>query len=86
MAENTFQLNIISPEGLFYEGRAEFVEFTTTSGEMGVYARHLPTTVILKPCKMRIHVGGKVKEVEIGGGFVQILKTEITVMAESAYS
>ena len=84
MAENTFELKIISPDEMFYEGIAEFLEFTATTGEMGVYAQHVPTTVILEPCVMRIHQNGELKKAAIMGGFVEILKEKITVMAEDA--
>ena len=84
MAENTFELKIIAPDEMFFEGTADFLEFTSTNGEMGVYAQHLPTTVILEPGVVSIHQNGEVKRVAVMGGFVQILKTEITLMAEDA--
>ena len=38
MAENNmFELKIISPEEMFYEGEGSFLEFTSVGGEMGVY-------------------------------------------------
>lgn len=83
MAEK-FELRIISPEKAFLEGEAEFLEFTTTEGEMGVYAKHIPLTAILEPCVMKIHNDGEVKKAAILGGFVEILKDRITVLAENA--
>ena len=83
MAEK-FELRIISPEKAFLEGEAEFLEFTTTEGDMGVYAKHIPLTAILEPCVMKIHNDGEVKKAAILGGFVEILKDRITVLAENA--
>lgn len=83
MAEK-FKLNIISPERPFFEGEAEFLEFTSTEGELGVYAQHIPLTTILEPCVMKIHSDGEVKKAAILGGFVEILKDKITVLAEDA--
>ena len=39
MAEETrnFQLEIITPDRVFYKGQASMVEFTSVDGEMGVY-------------------------------------------------
>ena len=34
MAEN-FELQIITPDRIFYEGEASMVEFTSVDGEMG---------------------------------------------------
>lgn len=83
MAEN-FELKIISPEKAFYEGTADFLEFTTTEGEMGVYAKHIPLTAILEPCVMTIHQGEEKKKAAVIGGFVEILPEKITVLAEDA--
>ncbi len=48
-----FKLNIISPEKKFLEGDCEFLEFVSTEGELGIYAKHIPLTTILEPCVMQ---------------------------------
>lgn len=83
MAEK-FKLSIISPDRVFTEGEAEFLEFTSTEGELGIYAQHIPLTTILEPCVMKIRNEGEVKKAAILGGFVEILKDKITVLAEDA--
>ena len=83
MAEK-FKLSIISPDRVFTEGEAEFLEFTSTEGELGIYAQHIPLTTILEPCVMKIHNEGEVKKAAILGGFVEILKDKIAVLAEDA--
>lgn len=85
MADNNlFELNIIAPDGAFYQGEADFLEFTSVLGQMGVYKQHIPLTTILQPCVMKIHKGGEVKKAAVLGGFVEILKEKITVLAEEA--
>lgn len=85
MADNNmFELKIIEPDGFFFEGEAEFLEFTSVEGEMGVYKNHIPLTTILEPCVMRIHTGDTVKKAAILGGFIEILQERITVLAEDA--
>ena len=83
MAEK-FELNIISPDRTFFTGDCEFLEFVSTEGELGVYAKHIPLTTILEPCVMKIHNGGEEKKAAILGGFVEILKDKVTVLAEDA--
>lgn len=83
MAEK-FVLKIISPEQVFYEGEATFLEFVSVEGEMGVYKNHIPLTTILEPCVMKIHNDKEIKKAAILGGFVEILKESITVLAEDA--
>lgn len=83
MAE-MFELKIIEPDGVFFEGQASFLEFASVTGEMGVYANHIPLTTILAPGVVKIHNNGQVKKAAVMGGFVEIQKDRITVMAENA--
>ncbi|MCI8300579.1 MAG: ATP synthase F1 subunit epsilon [Lachnospiraceae bacterium] len=83
MAEN-FQLQIITPDRMFYEGEASMVEFTSVDGEMGVYKHHIPLTTVLAPGIVTITEPGGKKEAAIHAGFVQILGEKVTFLAEIA--
>lgn len=84
MADNLMTLKIISPDRIFYEGEASFVEMVTSEGEIGVYKNHIPMTNILAPGIVKIHEESGVKEAAIHAGFVEILPDSIVVMAEIA--
>ena len=43
------KLEVITPERSFYTGDVIFVELNTTEGEVGIYARHIPMTMIIAP-------------------------------------
>lgn len=79
-----FELKIIEPDGIFFEGESSFLEFTSVDGQRGVYKNHIPTTTILEPCVMKIHHGDELKKAAIMGGFIEILPDRITVLAEDA--
>lgn len=81
---NMFELKIIEPDGFFFEGEADFLEFTSVEGKLGVYKNHIPLTTILEPCVIRIHKAGEVKKAAVLGGFIEIQKTKITILAEDA--
>ena len=80
--KNTFLLRIITPERIFYEGRAEMVEFNTTEGEIGVLPGHVPLTVILKPGILNIHEPDNEKHAALHAGFAEILQEQVTILAE----
>ena len=80
---DTLQLVIITPEREFFRGEATFVEFTTTDGDVGIYPRHIPTTVVLDPGILRIHTGKDVREAALHSGFAEILGDRITILAEA---
>ena len=85
MAEMSFKLNIVEPDGVFYEGEIDMLEFNTTEGEIGVLPGHIPMTVIIKPGIMTIYETGKEeKRAAIHAGFAEILPDKVTILAEIA--
>ena len=84
MAEETnFTLKIITPDRVFYEDDAvTMVEFNTTEGEIGVYKKHVPTTVIIKPGILTISKDDEIKEAALHAGFAEILEDIVTILAE----
>lgn len=84
MAEDRlFQLKIISPDKVFFEGEAVMVEMPTTEGMIGVYKNHIPLTVILKPGTLIVTQENDVRVAAIHSGFVEILKDKVTILAEA---
>jgi len=83
MAENkSFQLRIITPERVFYEGEVDMVEFNTTEGEIGVMPGHIPLTVIIKPGILNIYGAEGDKQAALHAGFAEILPERLTILAE----
>ncbi len=81
--ERTFELRIITPERIFYEGDATMVEFNSTEGELGVYKGHIPMSVIIKPGILTItDENDDIKEAALHEGFATILQDKVTIMAE----
>ncbi len=83
MADNNlFKLKIITPERVFYEGEVCMVEFNTTEGEIGIYKKHVPTTVIVSPGILTITEAEETKEAALHAGFAEILQEEVVILAE----
>ena len=83
MAKDCFTLKVITPDRTFYEGTAAMVEMNTTEGEMGVYPKHIPMTVIIAPGVLNIYEeSGEVKKAALHAGFAEILPDQITILAE----
>lgn len=84
MAEDrAFQVKIISPDRIFYEGEAEMLELNTTEGQIGIYKNHVPMTYMIEPGVLRITEAEDVKVAALHSGFIQILQDRITVLAET---
>lgn len=83
MADNKgFQLRIVTPDRIFYEGAVDMIEFNTTEGEIGVLPGHIPLTVIVKPGIITIHEPEGNKEAALHSGFAEILPDGVTILAE----
>lgn len=82
--ERYFDLEIITPDRVFWKGQASMLELTTTEGQVGIYKRHIPMTMIIAPGIMTIYLEGESKEAAVHAGFIEILPEKITVMAEVA--
>ncbi|MBR1635574.1 MAG: ATP synthase F1 subunit epsilon [Lachnospiraceae bacterium] len=87
MAEtaNTFEVKVITPERVFYEGVASMIEFTTTEGDIGVYAHHIPLTTVLAPGVVTITEDEENKKTAgVYSGFAEIQGDKVTLLAEAA--
>lgn len=80
----TMKLLVNTPERVFFNGEATFVELATSEGEIGVYPRHIPLTAVLVPCVLTIHQNDGIKKAAVHGGIVEVLKDKVTILAEIA--
>ena len=84
-ADNLFDLKIITPDRVFYSGKASFLELNTVEGGIGIYKNHIPMTTVLEPGIATItEEGGNKKEAALHTGFMEILGDRITILAEIA--
>jgi F-type H+-transporting ATPase subunit epsilon len=79
---DVFKLQVVTPDKVFYTGEASMVELTTTEGQIGVYADHIPLTAIVAPGVLHIHETSEVKKAALHSGFIEILPDQVTILAE----
>lgn len=80
-----FDVEIITPDRVFFTGTATMIEFNTAAGELGVYARHIPLTTVLAPGVVTIHKQGEENIIAaVHSGFAEILPEKVTLLAEIA--
>lgn len=87
MAEESrlFEVEIITPNRVFYTGEGDMIEFTTASGQIGVYKNHIPLTTVLAPGIVTIHRQGEEDVIAaVHSGFAEILPEKVTLLAEIA--
>lgn len=79
---DVFKLQVVTPDKVFYTGEVGMVELTTSEGQIGVYANHIPLTAIVAPGVLQIHEASEVKKAALHSGFIEILPDMVTIMAE----
>jgi F-type H+-transporting ATPase subunit epsilon len=55
MAHAKFRVEVLSPEGLVFDDEVEMVSTRTTTGLIGVLARHSPLLGALEPSELRLY-------------------------------
>ena len=81
----TFQLEIVTPEMTVYSGEVEQLRAPGTEGGFGVLAGHHPMLASLRIGEMVFsEVEQGPKSVAIGGGFAEVQRDRVTVLAETA--
>ena len=74
-------LKIVSPTGIVFESDCDFVVLPGSEGQLGILANHAPLLSTLKKGKITARQRGSARTFDISGGFVEVLKNRITVLA-----
>lgn len=80
----TVRLHIATPERDFFDGDVESIVMTSTDGELGVLAGHMPTVVALNAAPMKFKIGDEWREAALSGGFAEIENDYVYVLADTA--
>ena len=75
-----FQLKIVTPDGLEYEGPAEEVVVRTTSGDMGVLAGHINCVAPMGMGRAMFIINGQKKYAACIGGMLSVNGGQVTLV------
>ncbi|MBQ9391835.1 MAG: ATP synthase F1 subunit epsilon [Lachnospiraceae bacterium] len=84
MAKNLVDVEIITPDRVFYTGEATMIEFNTTEGEIGVYPNHIALTTVIASGIVTISTEEEQVKAAVHAGFAEILPDKVTLLAEIA--
>ena len=75
-----FNLKIVTPDGLFFDGQAEQLIVRTITGDIGIMARHMNYLAPLGMGRAVVIADGKRRNAACIGGMVSVLNGEVTLM------
>ena len=83
MAE-TFQLEIVTPEKLVVDDRAEEIQIPGKNGYLGVLPGHAPLITELAVGEISYRRSGRTQRLAVAWGFAEVLPEKVTILAQTA--
>ena len=80
----TIHLHIATPEKEVLAEDVTGVSMPTWDGQITILGNHLPIVTALKPGELIIHHGEKSRLFAIGGGFMEMDGSKMTILADTA--
>lgn len=85
--ENTFEVEVLTPEGEVFDGEVRQVSTRTAVGEVGILANHSPLLAALRPAELRLHVSdSETKTFAQAHGWLQVFGNRARLLVEEAIS
>jgi F-type H+-transporting ATPase subunit epsilon len=86
MARSTFRAEVLTPEGSCFDDEVEMVSTRTTTGSIGILARHQPLLGMLEPTELRLYRSeSDVETFAQGEGYIQVSPDGVLVLVEEAH-
>ena len=82
----TLQVNIMTPDRIFWTEEAEELILPTNSGQMGVLQNHAPLITALEIGVMLIRTKKEWTSIALMGGFALVNQNKVTVLVNEAES
>jgi F-type H+-transporting ATPase subunit epsilon len=85
VARSAFPVEVLTPEGQVFADEVEMVSTRTTTGSIGILARHAPLMAILEPTELRLYKSeSDVVRFAQGEGYLQVVDNSALVLVEEA--
>ena len=85
MARTSFAVEVLTPEGQVFSDEVELVSTRTTTGSIGINARHAPLMAILEPTELRLYKSDSdVVRFAQGEGYLQVVDNSALLLVEEA--
>ncbi len=78
-----FKLQIITPDGVFFDGMTENIIVRTTVGDKGILAKHEPYVAALPIGKFKVKLDGEYRYGAISSGTIKVSADKTVILAQS---
>lgn len=85
MNDLSLNFELVTPERVVLKEAATQITIPTEMGEITVLPNHIPLVAILKSGVLEVkRVDGSLEVISVSGGFVEVLKTKVVILADTA--
>lgn len=77
----TFHLQIVTPDGAFFDGEAEKLIVRAVDGDVCILARHIPYVTALGVGPAQVTVEGSARHAACNGGMLAVTKEHVRLVA-----
>jgi F-type H+-transporting ATPase subunit epsilon len=85
VAHESFQVEVLTPEGEVFNDEVEMVSTRTSVGSIGILAHHQPLLGILDPTELRLYKSeSDIVTFAQGEGYVQVSEKGVLLLVEEA--
>ena len=80
----TLQVELVSGEGILYEGKAQMVLAPGVRGQLGILPHHAPLVSVLMPGELRLKLEDREEFFAVGGGVMEVRDDRVVILADTA--
>ena len=77
------KFDLVSPEKLVLSAEVDAVQIPGAEGDFGVLPNHSPVMAMIRPGTLTVENDGKTQSFELDGGFADVTREGVTVLAEA---
>ncbi len=80
----TIHVDVVSATESLYSGAANCVFAPASTGELGIYPKHVALLSTLKPGEVRIETDKGIESIYVSGGIVEVQPDIVTIFSDTA--
>ncbi|CAB9539494.1 ATP synthase epsilon chain (EC 3.6.3.14) [uncultured Gammaproteobacteria bacterium] len=81
---SSMYVDIVSATESLYSGEAKCVFAPASTGELGIYPKHMALLSVLKPGEVRIETESGIQSIYVSGGVVEVQPDTVTIFSDTA--
>lgn len=76
-----FHLQIVTPDGLVYDGEAGQLSVRSIDGDIAILAGHIPYVTALKDGECRVYIDDEIRRADCTGGLLTVTKDDVRLVS-----